>query len=78
MQPTIDHRAAAEQENKVLLITAGGLGCFLLLCIILSALIVLAALVWTLEGNLGPSGNSLEGVGQFLAMLAELSETRVV
>ena len=59
MQPPIDHAAAAKRESRLLMGVAAGLGCLLLLCLIITAIAGLMALLWTLQGNLGPGGNSL-------------------
>lgn len=53
-QPSLDHTAAAEKESKLLIGVAAGLGCALLLCTLLGVAAVVAALVWTLQGQLGP------------------------
>ncbi len=37
---------------------AAGLGCFLLLCLTITSVAVLLALIWTLQGQLGPGGGS--------------------
>ena len=59
MQPPIDHAAAAKRESRLLMGVAAGLGCFLLLCLIVTAVAGLMALTWTLQGNLGPGGSGL-------------------
>jgi hypothetical protein len=53
-QLPLDHSAAAERENKLLVGVAVGLGCAIVLCALLSVAAVIAALVWTLQGQLGP------------------------
>lgn len=47
-----------ERENRILLSVTAGLGCFLIACAVMALLVVGLALIWTLQGNLGP-GNSL-------------------
>ena len=37
---------------------AAGLGCLLLLCLIIAGVAALLALTWTLQGDLGPGGSS--------------------
>ncbi len=72
MQQPIDHKAAAERESKLLITLAGGLGCVLLLCLAITAVAVFLALIWTLQGQLGPGGASsllpvaLDGAGWLL------------
>lgn len=51
-----DRRSVAERENKILIATAVGLGCLILLCLVIVGVAVVMALVWTAEGTLGPSG----------------------
>ncbi len=58
MQQPIDHSTAAQRENKLLIRVAAGLGCVLVLCCVVAALVVLLALYWTLQGQLGPGGGS--------------------
>lgn len=58
MQQPIDHSTVAERENKLLLRVAAGLGCVLVLCLIITVLVVFLALYWTLQGQLGPGGDS--------------------
>jgi hypothetical protein len=58
MQQPINHSTAAERENKLLLRVAAGLGCVLVLCLIITVLVVFLALLWTLQGQLGPGGSS--------------------
>jgi hypothetical protein len=58
MQQPIDHAVAAEQESKLLISVAAGLGCVLVLCVAISVLVVFLALIWTLQGQLGPGGSS--------------------
>ena len=62
MQPQIDHAAAAKRESRLLIGVAAGLGCFLLLCLAITSMAVLLALIWTLQGQLGP-GSSLVPTG---------------
>jgi LysM repeat protein len=54
MQQPIDHTTAAERENKLLISVAAGLGCVLVLCVVTAILVVFLALLWTLQGQLGP------------------------
>lgn len=56
MQQPIDHAAAAERESKLLIGIAGGLGCVLVLCLVIAVVVVILALIWTLQGQLGPGG----------------------
>jgi hypothetical protein len=58
MQEPIDHSTAAKQENKMLISVATGLGCVLVLCLVIGVLVTLLALYWTLLGQLGPGGAS--------------------
>ena len=58
MQPQIDHAAAAKRESRLLIGVAAGLGCLLLLCLIIAGVAALLALTWTLQGDLGPGGSS--------------------
>jgi len=58
MQQPIDHSTAAKQENKMLISVAAGLGCVLVLCLVIGVLVTLLALYWTLLGQLGPGGGS--------------------
>jgi hypothetical protein len=58
MQQPIDQSTVAERENRLLLRVAAGLGCVLVLCLIIAVLVVFLALVWTLQGQLGPGGDS--------------------
>lgn len=44
----------AEQESKLLLAVALGMGCLLVLCLAASLAAVGLAILWTLEGKLGP------------------------
>lgn len=37
---------------------AVGLGCAIVLCLVISVLVILLALYWTLLGQLGPGGGS--------------------
>lgn len=53
-QPPLDHSAAAQKEGKLLIGVASGLGCALVLCVLLSIAAIIAALIWTLQGQLGP------------------------
>jgi hypothetical protein len=59
MQPPIDHAAAAKRESRLLIGVAAGLGCLLLLCVIITAVAGFMALTWTLQGHLGPGGGSM-------------------
>jgi hypothetical protein len=56
MQPQTDSRAAAERESRLLIGVSVSLGCFMVICILLAVLVVGVALLWTLEGQLGPGG----------------------
>lgn len=58
MQQPIDHSTAAKKENKMLISVAAGLGCVLVLCLVIAVLVTLLALYWTLLGQLGPGGGS--------------------
>ena len=58
MQQPTDHTAAAERESKLLIGVAVGLGCVLVLCLAIAALVVFLALFWTLQGQLGPGSSS--------------------
>jgi hypothetical protein len=58
MQQPIDHTSAAERESKLLIGVAAGLGCVLVLCLAMAVLVVFLALLWTLQGQLGPGGGS--------------------
>jgi hypothetical protein len=58
MQQPIDHATAAKRENKMLISVAAGLGCVLILCLVIGVLVTLLALYWTLLGQLGPGGGS--------------------
>ena len=58
MQPQIDHAAAAKRASRLLIGVAAGLGCLLLLCLIIAGVAALLALTWTLQGDLGPGGSS--------------------
>ncbi len=57
-QQPIDHSTAAEQENKMLIGVAAGLGCVIVLCLVIAVVVTLLALYWTLLGQLGPGGSS--------------------
>lgn len=59
MQQPIDHAVAAERESKLLIGVAAGLGCVLALCLIAAVAVVILALIWTLQGQLGPGGSVL-------------------
>lgn len=59
MQSPIDPQSARERENKILFTVAAGLGCFVVVCLIAAAIIVGLALVWTIQGSLGPSSRFL-------------------
>lgn len=54
MNTPIDPQSARERETKILLSTAAGLGCFVILCLIAAVIIVGLAVIWTLQGSLGP------------------------
>ncbi|HNS03802.1 MAG TPA: hypothetical protein PKM78_15630 [Anaerolineae bacterium] len=58
MQQPLDHSSAAKRENKMLIGVAVGLGCAIVLCLVISVLVILLALYWTLLGQLGPGGGS--------------------
>jgi len=58
MQQPIDHSVAAERESKLLISVAAGLGCVLVLCAAIAVVVVFLALIWTLQGQLGPGGSS--------------------
>lgn len=58
MQQPIDHSSAVERESKLLIGVAAGLGCVLVLCLAMAVLVVFLALLWTLQGQLGPGGSS--------------------
>ncbi len=70
MQQPIDHSTAAEKESKLLISVAAGLGCVLVLCVAISVLVVFLALIWTLQGQLGPGGGSAVPALLALANLA--------
>jgi hypothetical protein len=55
-QQPIDHATAAERENKLLIGVAAGLGCVIVLCLVIAVVVTLLALYWTLLGQLGPGG----------------------
>ena len=59
MQPQIDHAAEAKRESRLLIGVAAGLGCLLLLCLVIAGVAALLALTWTLQGDLGPGGSSV-------------------
>ncbi len=42
----------------MLISVAAGLGCVLVLCLVIGVLVTLLALYWTLLGQLGPGGGS--------------------
>lgn len=54
MQPQSDRLTPAEREGRLLLTVAVGLGCLIVLCLALVAVAGGLALIWTLEGQLGP------------------------
>lgn len=56
MQQPIDHSTATKKENKMLISVAAGLGCVLVLCLVIGVLVTLLALYSTLLGQLGPGG----------------------
>lgn len=47
---------ARERETRMLFGVAGGLGCLLALCIVTTLIAVGMALLWTVQGSLGPAG----------------------
>lgn len=51
--------SARERENRILLGVTAGLGCFLIACAVTALLSVGLALIWTLQGSLGPGGSWL-------------------
>jgi hypothetical protein len=55
-QQPIDHATAAKRENKLLISVAAGLGCVIVLCLVIAVVVTLLALYWTLLGQLGPGG----------------------
>lgn len=57
-QQPVDHATAAERENKMLIGVAAGLGCVIVLCIVICVVVTALALYWTLLGQLGPDGSS--------------------
>jgi hypothetical protein len=59
MQPPFDHTAAARKESRLLIGIAAGLGCLLVLCLVIAGVAGLLAGLWTLQGTLGPGGGSL-------------------
>lgn len=59
MQSPIDPQSARERESKILFAVTAGLGCFIVVCLIAAVVIVGLALVWTLQGSLGPGGSLL-------------------
>lgn len=59
MQPSLDHSVAAERESKLLIGVAAGLGCVLTLCLLIAVVVVILALFWTLQGQLGPGSSAL-------------------
>ena len=69
MQPPIDHAAAAKRESRLLIGVAVGLGCLLLLCLIVAGVAALLALIWTLQGQLGPGGSSFAPSGLRLLVI---------
>jgi hypothetical protein len=68
MQPPLDHAAAAKRESRLLMSVAAGLGCLLLLCLGVIAVAALMAGIWTLQGTLGPGGDSAIPLGVALAL----------
>lgn len=58
MHQPIDHTVAAERESKLLIGLAAGMGCVLVLCLVVAVLVVILALFWTLQGQLGPGGGA--------------------
>jgi hypothetical protein len=69
MQQPIDHTTAAERESKLLIGVAAGLGCVIVLCLVMAVLVVFLALLWTLQGQLGPGGSATVQVLLSLASL---------
>ena len=63
MQPRIDHTAAAKRESRLLIGVAAALGCLLLLCLVMASVAALLALIWTLQGQLGPGSSSFVPTG---------------
>ena len=57
MQPPIDHTTASKRESRLLIGVAVGLGCLLLLCLIVACVATFLALIWTLQDQLGPGGS---------------------
>jgi hypothetical protein len=68
MQPPLDHATAAKRESRLLMGVAAGLGCLLLLCLVVIAVAALMAAIWTLQGRLGPGGDSAVPAGVALAL----------
>lgn len=58
MQPQIDHTTAAQRESRLLIGIAVGLGCLIVLCVLVCLATVFLALLWTLQGQLGPGDSS--------------------
>lgn len=52
------YRSQAERENRLLIGIAAGVGCLLIACLLIALLIGGLAIIWTLQGQLGP-GSSL-------------------
>jgi len=48
----------AQRENRLLLTVAAVMGCLILVCLVIALLAGGLALIWTLEGTLGPGGSS--------------------
>lgn len=63
MQSPNDPQSARERENKILFSVAAGLGCFAVVCLVAAIVIVGLALVWTLQGSLGPGSSLLPLAG---------------
>jgi uncharacterized RDD family membrane protein YckC len=63
MQSPVDLQSARERENKILFAVAAGLGCLVVVCLIAAVFIVGLALVWTLQGSLGPGSSLLPFIG---------------
>lgn len=69
MQSSYDTETVAERENRMLLSISLGVGCLLLLCLFVGMTMLGLALFWTLQGNLGPGGQSFSAP-TFAAQLA--------
>ncbi|MCS6842780.1 MAG: hypothetical protein NZ528_00420 [Caldilineales bacterium] len=51
-----DLETIRQRENRLLLRVTAALGCVLLLCLLAAAITVGLALIWSLQGTLGPGG----------------------